>query len=185
MGNIARIQTKVSLWSFHISTLPSGWIKRRQKARVLTIIPLLGPTRPCYNKPTQSMWEQGLDQDFEAALRKGLKHHQPSSHPYNNRHCVLPATSHLHSSAIAERVSPTARDGSGQQWAGTHLKPLYCSWAQDWLGGGLQAFQPELHKWGCGRQLGTLRGKELQQSISMEKTQSKCCLRQLSPAGAL
>lgn len=132
------------------------------------------------------LWEaDGWMTFMNCIFQIDLKHHQPSSHPYNNRHCVLPATSHLHSSAVAERVSPTARDGSGQQWAGTHLKPLYCSWAQDWLGGGLQAFHPELHKWGCGRQLGTLRGKELHQSISMEKTQSKCCLRQLSPAGAL
>lgn len=100
----------------------------------------------------QFTWKQGLDQNPDTALRKGLNHHWPSHRP--RQQAVLSSKKLPPASSVsAERPSLSARDGVGA----AQSRPIYFCTAQDWLGGCKEDLHlTSMKKWGLRGQLRTI-----------------------------
>lgn len=112
----------------------------------------------------QFTWKQGLDQNPDTALRKGLNHHWPSHRP--RQQAVLSSRKLPPASSVsAERPSLSARDGVGA----AQSRPIYFCRAQDWLGGCKEDLHlTSMKKWGHRGQLRTIE-EERATVITMEK----------------
>lgn len=90
----------------------ASWVNQKEtKPKVLTIATLLhlpGHITICRFSTHEDKFKPGSWCSSES-----LNHHWPWAQPKDNRHDFLPATSCLHSSALAERPPPRAWDRGG------------------------------------------------------------------------
>ena len=121
----------------------------------------------------QFTWKQGLDQNSDTALRKGLNHHWPS---HRSRQQAVLSSRKLPpaSSVSAEKPSLSARDGVGA----AQSRPIYFCRAQDWLGGCMEDLHlTSMKKWGLRGQLRTI--KEERTTVLPWRSPTGCSWHQL------